>query len=31
VTFRHLVLNQSGEAVMECTVKRMLRGRNFKA
>ncbi|HZO81450.1 MAG TPA: MaoC family dehydratase N-terminal domain-containing protein [Candidatus Binataceae bacterium] len=30
VTFRHTVLNQEGETVMECTVKRMLRGRNFK-
>ncbi len=31
VTFLHTVLNQAGETVMECTVKRMLRGRNFKA
>jgi acyl dehydratase len=31
VTFRHTVKNQTGEDVMECTVKRMLRGRNFKA
>jgi len=31
VTFRHRVLNQNGEDVMECLVKRMLRGRNFKA
>src|SRR3984893_17240111 len=30
VTFRHSVMNQHGEEVMECTVKRMLRGRNFK-
>jgi acyl dehydratase len=30
VTFRHLVRNQHGEDVMECTVKRMLKGRNFK-
>jgi len=30
VTFRHRVMNQHGEEVMECTVKRMLRGRNFK-
>jgi acyl dehydratase len=30
VTFRHRVLNQSGEDVMECTVKRMLKGRNYK-
>src|ERR1700744_73173 len=30
VTFRHRVLNQSGEEVMECTVKRMLKGRNYK-
>ncbi|HKV55157.1 MAG TPA: MaoC family dehydratase N-terminal domain-containing protein [Candidatus Binataceae bacterium] len=29
VTFRHTVKNQNGEEVMECTVKRMLRGRNF--
>ena len=31
VTFRHTVKNQNGEDVMECTVKRMLRGRNFKS
>lgn len=31
VTFRHTVRNQNGEDVMECTVKRMLRGRNFKS
>jgi acyl dehydratase len=30
VTFRHLVRNQHGEDVMECTVRRMLKGRNFK-
>jgi acyl dehydratase len=30
VTFRHRVLNQNGEDVMECTVKRMLKGRNYK-
>ncbi|MGH7985102.1 MAG: MaoC family dehydratase [Candidatus Binataceae bacterium] len=30
VTFRHTVLNQRGEEVMQCTVKRMLRTRNFK-
>jgi acyl dehydratase len=30
VTFRHTVKNQNGEDVMECMVKRMLRGRNFK-
>ncbi|MGH7933077.1 MAG: FAS1-like dehydratase domain-containing protein [Candidatus Binataceae bacterium] len=30
VTFRHTVVNQRGEDVMECTVKRMLRGRNYK-
>ena len=30
VTFRHRVLNQSGEDVMECMVKRMLKGRNYK-
>jgi acyl dehydratase len=30
VTFRHKVLNQQGEEVMECTVKRMLRGRAWK-
>jgi acyl dehydratase len=30
VTFRHRVLNQHGEEVMECMVKRMLRSRNFK-
>ncbi|MBV8809466.1 MAG: MaoC family dehydratase N-terminal domain-containing protein [Acidobacteriaceae bacterium] len=29
VTFRHTVKNQNGEDVMECTVKRMLKGRNF--
>jgi acyl dehydratase len=31
VTFRHMVKNQHGEDVMECTVKRMLRARNFKS
>jgi acyl dehydratase len=30
VTFRHTVKNQHGEDVMECTVKRMLKGRNYK-
>jgi acyl dehydratase len=30
VTFRHRVLNQSDEDVMECVVKRMLKGRNYK-
>jgi acyl dehydratase len=30
VTFRHTVRNQNGEDVMECTVKRMLKGRNYK-
>lgn len=30
VTFRHIVKNQNGEDVMECTVKRMLKGRNYK-
>ncbi|HVC44756.1 MAG TPA: MaoC family dehydratase N-terminal domain-containing protein [Candidatus Binataceae bacterium] len=30
VTFRHRVLNQHGEDVMECTVARMLKGRNFR-
>ncbi|MGH8013054.1 MAG: MaoC family dehydratase [Candidatus Binataceae bacterium] len=30
VTFHHTVLNQRGEEVMQCTVKRMLRSRNFK-
>src|SRR6266851_5297236 len=30
VTFRHRVMNQHGEDVMECTLKRMLRCRNFK-
>src|SRR5689334_14360026 len=30
VTFRHRVMYQHGEEVMECTLKRMLRGRNFK-
>jgi len=30
VTFRHRVLNQSGEDVMECAVKRMLKGRTYK-
>ena len=29
VTFRHTVKNQNGEDVMECTVKRMFKGRNF--
>jgi acyl dehydratase len=29
VTFKHRVLNQSGEDVMECTVTRMLKGRNY--
>jgi acyl dehydratase len=31
VTFRHSVQNQHGEEVMQCTVKRMLKGRNFNA
>ena len=31
VTFRHTVKNQHGEDVMECTVKRMLKGRRFTA
>jgi acyl dehydratase len=31
VTFRHSVKNQHGEDVMQCTVKRMLKGRNFNA
>ena len=31
VTFRHTVKNQHGENVMECTVKRMLKGRKFGA
>lgn len=30
VTFHHTVKNQHGEDVMECTVKRMLKGRNYK-
>lgn len=30
VTFRHRVVNQRGEDVMECTVKRMLKGRNYR-
>src|SRR5271168_3630114 len=30
VTFRHHVLNQSSEDIMECIVKRMLKGRNYK-
>jgi acyl dehydratase len=30
LTFRHTVKNQHGEDVMECTVKRMLKGRNYK-
>ncbi len=30
VTFVHRVLNQKDEEVMECTVTRMLKGRNFK-
>jgi len=30
VTFRHTVKNQHGEDVMECTVKRMLKGRNYR-
>lgn len=30
VTFRHTVVNQRGEEIMECTVKRLLRGRNYK-
>jgi acyl dehydratase len=29
VTFRHRVLNQNGETVMECMVKRMLKSRNY--
>jgi acyl dehydratase len=29
VTFRHTVKNQNGEDVMECTVKRMLKGHRF--
>jgi acyl dehydratase len=31
VTFRHTVRNQNGEDVMECTVKRMLKGHKFNA
>jgi acyl dehydratase len=31
VTFRHTVRNQNGEEVMECTVKRMLKGHKFNA
>src|SRR2546430_14403261 len=31
VTFRHTVKNQHGDDVMECTVKRMLKGRKFSA
>jgi acyl dehydratase len=31
VTFRHTVRNQDGDDVMECTVKRMLKGRKFSA
>jgi len=30
VTFIHRVLNQNNEEVMECTVSRMLKGRNYK-
>ena len=30
VTFRHTVRNQTGEDVMQCTVKRMLRSRTAK-
>ena len=30
VTFVHRVLNQKGEEVMECTVARMLKGRNYQ-
>ncbi len=30
VTFLHTVLNQGGETVMECTVKRMLRMRSWR-
>lgn len=30
VTFHHRVLNQDGEEVMHCVVKRMLKGRNYK-
>lgn len=29
VTFRHTVKNQHGDEIMQCTVKRMLKGRNF--
>jgi acyl dehydratase len=31
LTFRHTVKNQHGEHVMECPVKRMLKGHNFAA